>query len=166
MEFVLVTFPRVRRVRMDGATQGQTGQVIGVQRGVHIFDLGSPLDYTPPSVQLPVANTLPDAPLVITFQSAALAATVAPMPPPPAPEEAAAPAFPLTASMEATPARKLAKKAAPRKKAARRKTAASRRKAAPRKKAAGGKKSKARARAARGRKSARRRGRRSGRKTR
>ena len=57
MEFVLVTFPRVRPVRMDGATQGQTGQVIAVQRGVHLFDLGSPLDYAPPSVQTPVANT-------------------------------------------------------------------------------------------------------------
>ena len=51
MEFVLVTFPRVRPVRMDGATQGHTGQMIAVQRGVHIFDLGLPLDYTPPSVQ-------------------------------------------------------------------------------------------------------------------
>ena len=38
MEFVLVRFPRVRSVRMDGAQQGQTGQVIGVQRGTHIFD--------------------------------------------------------------------------------------------------------------------------------
>ena len=115
MEFVLVTFPRVRRVRMDGATQGQTGQVIGVQRGVHIFDLGSPLDYTPPSVQIPVANTTSGTPLVVAFQSAAFA-------PPSAPPIA----------MAAPPP----KKAAPKRKAASKKSTARKKKATSRKKPA------------------------------
>ena len=57
MEFVLVTFPTLRAVRLDGAQQGQTGQIIGVQRGTHLFDLGTPQDYTPPLVQTVVANT-------------------------------------------------------------------------------------------------------------
>ena len=72
MEFVLVTFPTLRAVRMDGAQQGQTGQIIGVQRGTHLFDLGIPQDYAPPRVQAVVANTTQMQPLVIPFQAAAL----------------------------------------------------------------------------------------------
>jgi len=72
MEFVLVTFPTLRAVRMDGAQQGQTGQIIGVQRGTHLFDLGIPQDYAPPRVQAVVANTTQMQPLVIPFQPAAL----------------------------------------------------------------------------------------------
>jgi hypothetical protein len=72
MEFVLVTFPTLRAVRMDGAQQGQTGQIIGVQRGTHLFDLGSPQDYAPPRVQAVVASTTQMQPLVIPFQPAAL----------------------------------------------------------------------------------------------
>jgi len=70
MEFVLVTFPTLRLVRMDGAQEGQTGQMIGVQRGTHIFDLGDPQDYAPPSVQTVVANTSQTQPLVIPFEPA------------------------------------------------------------------------------------------------
>ena len=134
MEFVLVTFPRVRPVRMDGATQGQTGQVLAVQRGVHIFDLGSPPDYTPPSVQTTVANTTSGAPLVVAFQDAAFAPPPAP-PPPPAPIEFDAPRAGGGARSRArTSARR--KRAPSRRKAAAKKTAASKKSAAPKKKAA------------------------------
>jgi hypothetical protein len=85
MEFVLVTFPTLRAVRMDGAQQGQTGQIIGVQRGTHLFDLGSPQDYAPPRVQTVVANTTQMQPLVISFQSAALPVPVGGPPPGSAP---------------------------------------------------------------------------------
>ena len=81
MEFVLVTFPTLRAVRMDGAQQGQTGQIIGVQRGTHLFDLGSPQDYTPPRVQAIVANTTQMQPCVIPFQPAALPVPVGGPPP-------------------------------------------------------------------------------------
>jgi hypothetical protein len=81
MEFVLVTFPTLRPVRMDGARQGQTGQIIGVQRGTHIFDLGSPQDYAPPSVQTIVASTSQMRPLVIPFLPAALPVPVGGPPP-------------------------------------------------------------------------------------
>ena len=92
MEFVLVTFPTLRPVRMDGAQQGQTGQIIGVQRGTHIFDLGRPQDYAPPSVQTIVANTSQMQPLVIPFQPVALPVAVAP---PPARAPVAAEAVPV-----------------------------------------------------------------------
>jgi hypothetical protein len=85
MEFVLVTFPTLRAVRLDGAQQGQTGQIIGVQRGTHLFDLGTPQDYAPPLVQTVVANTTQMQPLVIPFQPAALPVPVGGPPPGSAP---------------------------------------------------------------------------------
>jgi len=88
MEFVLVTFPRIRPVRVDGGRVGQTGQVLRLQRGNHIFDLGNPRDYTPPNVQTPVVNTSPTAPMVIAFGPAAFAGGMPLAPPPPAPRAA------------------------------------------------------------------------------
>jgi len=140
MEFVLVTFPRVRPVRMDGATQGQTGQVIAVQRGVHIFDLGAPLDYTPPSIQTPVANTTSVAPLVVAFQSAAFAPPPPPPPPPlPPPPDGATPSSARRGVRRKKSASK--KKTGQRKKAASRKRTAPKKTIASRKRSAGRKKS-------------------------
>jgi hypothetical protein len=68
MEFVRVTFPSVRGVQIDGAPQGQTGDLLGVQRGHHIFDLGVPLDYTPASRTEVVAGTSQDRPMIIEFE--------------------------------------------------------------------------------------------------
>jgi hypothetical protein len=93
MEFVLVTFPTLRPVRMDGAQQGQTGQIIGVQRGTHIFDLGSPQDYMPPSVQTIVSRTSQMQPLVIPFLPAALPVPVGGPPPGGAAAARSAPSF-------------------------------------------------------------------------
>jgi hypothetical protein len=70
MEFVRVTFPSVRGVQIDGAPQGQTGDLLGVQRGHHIFDLGVPLDYTPASRTEVVAGTSQDRPMMIEFEPA------------------------------------------------------------------------------------------------
>ena len=67
MEFVKVTFPESRGVQMDGAPEGNTGDVLSVQRGHHIFDLGEPVDYTPPSRTEVVAGTSQDHPMIIPF---------------------------------------------------------------------------------------------------
>jgi len=67
MEFAMVTFPEVRGVQMDGAPQGLTGQVIGVQRGHHDFDLGDPQNYVPPTIHALVAGTTQMQPMVIAF---------------------------------------------------------------------------------------------------
>ena len=67
MEFVLVTFERLRGVFMDGMRQGQTGQVIGVEAGHHDFDLGSPEDYAPSSVPAVVMGTTPTQPMIVPF---------------------------------------------------------------------------------------------------
>src|SRR5215510_3627941 len=111
MEFVIVTFPVVRGVRMDGAPEGQTGEVINVERGTHRFDLGEPLDYQPPRQRVRVFNTSELAPMVIAFDPIVDdIETPAPAPPPPPPA--------VTAR-----SRRRTKKQAPKKKAARKKAA-------------------------------------------
>jgi hypothetical protein len=72
-EFVLVTFPSLRPVRVDGVRLGHTGQILRLETGHHIFDLGKPVDYMPPNVQTPVANTTETTPMVIGFHPAAIA---------------------------------------------------------------------------------------------
>jgi hypothetical protein len=67
MEFARVTFPRVRGVNVDGAPMGQTGDLLRLQAGTHLFDLAGPLDYTPPSQTLPVVGTTPGDPLIVAF---------------------------------------------------------------------------------------------------
>ena len=68
MEFVKVTFPSRRSVQMDGAPEGHTGDLLGVQRGHHIFNLGEPVDYTPPNRTELVAGTSQDQPMIIKFE--------------------------------------------------------------------------------------------------
>ena len=67
MEFVTVTFSRQRGVNVDGALRGQTGQPLTLQTGTHNFDLGSPLDYTPANVLVPISGTTQASPMVIAF---------------------------------------------------------------------------------------------------
>jgi hypothetical protein len=68
MEFVVVRFPEPRTVQMEGLELGPTGQVLLVERGTHIFDLGSPVNYAPVNVQTVVAGTTETEPLAIEFQ--------------------------------------------------------------------------------------------------
>ena len=65
MEYVVVRYPQVRDVRIDGQTAGKTNATLMVEKGHHIFDLGEPLDYAPPTVEKNVQNTVPEAPLII-----------------------------------------------------------------------------------------------------
>lgn len=57
IEFVVVTYPLVRNVRIDGKIAGETNKTIRVERGHHTFDLGEPLDYQPTSIERSVRNT-------------------------------------------------------------------------------------------------------------
>jgi len=69
MEYVVVEYPDDRDVRMDGQVAGQTNDLLMVERGHHLFDLGEPLDYQPASVEANVQDTTPVGPLIIeSFQ--------------------------------------------------------------------------------------------------
>jgi len=61
-EYVRVLYPEDRVVYMDGQPYGRTGQLLTVQRGTHVFDLGQPLDYRPPQQLVLVQDTSMDAP--------------------------------------------------------------------------------------------------------
>ena len=74
MEFVIVEFPIARGVNMDGAPNGFTNQLLTVQAGTHIFDLGLPIDYNPASCQHQVVNTDINNPMRIPFAQGAFVA--------------------------------------------------------------------------------------------
>ena len=68
MEFVIVRLDDLkRRVFIDNQRQGMTGARQGLPEGMHIFDLGDPVDYTPSSQEIEVTGTSAADPMVIEF---------------------------------------------------------------------------------------------------
>ena len=65
MEYVVVNYPKARKVRVDGQDAGFTNETLRVEKGHHIFDLGDPRDYLPRSVVRNVQGTTTVGPLVI-----------------------------------------------------------------------------------------------------
>lgn len=65
MEYVVVSYPAVRNVRIDGQVAGKTNDTLRVERGHHVFDLGDPQDYQPAAVERNVQNTTSVSPLII-----------------------------------------------------------------------------------------------------
>jgi hypothetical protein len=76
MEFVRVTYPQNRQVRVDLQPQGLTNQVLDVEAGLHRFDLGQPPDYTPPFDERIVTGTSFADPMEIAFDPVAVAVSV------------------------------------------------------------------------------------------
>ena len=65
MEYVVVTYPTARDVRIDGQIAGKTNETLRVERGHHSFDLGDPQDYQPLSVEMNVRDTTAIKPMHI-----------------------------------------------------------------------------------------------------
>jgi hypothetical protein len=65
MEYVVVSYPIVRKVRIDGQDAGFTNDTLKVETGNHLFDLGNPPDYLPGSVTMIVQSTTAIGPLII-----------------------------------------------------------------------------------------------------
>lgn len=81
MEFVIVRLDDLkRRVFIDNQRQGMTGARQGVPEGMHIFDLGDPVDYTPPSQEIEVTGTSAADPMVIEFTPIPIDDAVSPPP--------------------------------------------------------------------------------------
>jgi hypothetical protein len=47
MEFLIVHFPRSRRVRVDDEFNGRTEELIEIEAGRHVVTLGPPANFTP-----------------------------------------------------------------------------------------------------------------------
>jgi hypothetical protein len=67
MEFLLVHFPRSRRVIVDGEFNGRTGEIIELEAGTHVISLGPPLNFTPSERRIVLKDTDPVAPREINF---------------------------------------------------------------------------------------------------
>ncbi|HHF0557990.1 TPA: hypothetical protein ACPHT1_002073 [Vibrio antiquarius] len=67
MEYVIVNYPDIRDVYIDGEQNGQTNDVLYIDAGTHTFDLGTPVDYTPVELDVVVSSTSVLTPMEITF---------------------------------------------------------------------------------------------------
>ncbi len=66
--WIIVTFPSVRDVYVDGVRFGKTNTMFNVQLGTHRIDLDVPRDYTPANVVALIDGT-PLCPTVIAFRA-------------------------------------------------------------------------------------------------
>ena len=67
MEYVKVTFPTDRLVYIDDKENGKTNEVLRVNPGTHVFDLGPLANYRPASREVKVEDTTELEPLEIEF---------------------------------------------------------------------------------------------------
>jgi hypothetical protein len=67
IEFVKVTFPTDRFVYIDDEQNGKTNDVLRVDAGTHIFDLGNLKNYRPAQRKVVVQDTTVLEPMVIAF---------------------------------------------------------------------------------------------------
>ena len=67
MEYVRVTYPTNRLVYIDGERSGYTNEVLRVDAGTHVFDLGALGNYKPASREVEVQGTTVLTPLVVAF---------------------------------------------------------------------------------------------------
>jgi len=67
MEHVIVTFPTKRFVYIDGEENGYTNDVLRVDAGTHVFELGNLANYRPASRKVLVQDTTVLEPLKVAF---------------------------------------------------------------------------------------------------
>ena len=67
MEYVIVTFPTDRLVYIDGEENGSTNEVLRVDAGTHVFELGNLQNFRPASRKVSVQDTTAIEPLEIKF---------------------------------------------------------------------------------------------------
>lgn len=67
MEYVKVTFPTRRLVYIDDEENGYTNEVLRVEAGTHVFELGNLANYRPASRKVTVQDTTVLEPREIPF---------------------------------------------------------------------------------------------------
>jgi hypothetical protein len=70
MEYLVVHFPRSRRVKVDDEFNGRTEEIIELEAGTHVISLGPPANYTPVERKIVLADTDPTSPLELSFDLA------------------------------------------------------------------------------------------------
>ena len=67
MEYLLVHFPRSRRVMVDDEFNGRTEELIELEAGTHTIALGPPDNFTPASRKVRLVDTSSQTPREISF---------------------------------------------------------------------------------------------------
>ena len=70
MEYLVVHFPRPRRVKIDDEFHSSTEELIEIEAGKHVVSLGSPHNFTPDDQTIILKNTSALDPREITFDLA------------------------------------------------------------------------------------------------
>lgn len=70
MEYLVVHFPRSRRVNVDGEYHGRTEELIELEAGTHTVTLDPPPDFRPPELTVVLQDTSPLTPSEATFEPA------------------------------------------------------------------------------------------------
>ena len=68
MQYLVVLFPRRRRVFVDGEWWGHTNEIIELEGGKYPVSLGPPDNYRPGSRKVDLKNTSELKPLTVSFQ--------------------------------------------------------------------------------------------------
>jgi PEGA domain len=68
MGFLLVEYPTVREVFIDGVQFGRTNTPLQVSNGYHCIDLGTSYDYSPSVQRVKVQGEPYQAPITASFQ--------------------------------------------------------------------------------------------------
>lgn len=68
MEWVIVRYPRIRDVFIDGRRSGPTNHLLIVREGTQTFHLGLPVDYRPQRQTVVVTGTSAANPQLIDFE--------------------------------------------------------------------------------------------------
>lgn len=69
-EYLVVLFPRKRRVLVNGAFMGNTNRKLELEGGCYEVSLGPPDNFTPARHDLDLRNTSSLAPLIVEFEEA------------------------------------------------------------------------------------------------
>ena len=67
MEYLIVHFPRSRRVKVDDEFNGRTDELIELEPGIHVVTLGPPDNFTPYERRLVLKETSELEPREISF---------------------------------------------------------------------------------------------------
>jgi hypothetical protein len=69
-EYLVVLFPRSRRVKVNGKLMGRTNTRLELERGEYDISLGPPENYTPAQQTVDLRDTAPLTPMMVEFKEA------------------------------------------------------------------------------------------------
>lgn len=67
MEYLIVHFPRSRRVKIDDEFHGRTDEPIEIEAGKHVVSLGPPSNFTPDEQPVTLKDTSELEPCEVSF---------------------------------------------------------------------------------------------------